>query len=232
MIASNKVEIDKIISNVEDTTNEARLSSIKVKDTTYRLEKFSSDILTPEMSKNIVNYINVQNENSMILVNEVNKIAEETNKSQREIRERLYPAIDKLPGLVDAGIEVVQEVRQQVKQNGDSANALIVSTNDELKVILKELSQTSKNITILTNDPNIPLIIENLKVSAEGVSKNLSNIEIITANLAALSDKLITPIINPPKQTGIKKILVPLYRVFRFVNASGNLLLLIERLSL
>ena len=228
-----QVKVNQIVSNLETT-------STKLASTSKDLAEFSSETLTSNQAKELNNLIEIQSYNSQVISNEIRSISTEAKATQIELRQTLIPIVKDIKPLLGEVNNLVVEARRQVKQNGDEVasqihsngqaiNSILTKTEPEVIAILKELRASSEHITVLTNDPSIPTILHNLESTSSNTSKTTSNIEVLTGELSELSKHLIEPIIHPPKRTGIKRIIGPLYTVFKFVNGTGNLFYIIQK---
>lgn len=127
--------------------------------------------------------------------------------------------------------KLTQELTHQVKQNGDSINQLIVHSDQEVTEILQEAKQSAKSIKLITSDPKILEIVSNLNDSSRSLTDSSANIEITTQEIADLSKYLIEPIVRPKPKKGIAKVLSPLYTIFKFINGTGNILFLVNKIG-
>jgi len=232
----------KVVNNnaldLTTTVNNLKLASSKLPSTTQDLsiiaskgKNFTNVVATEERAKEVANYLDVLNFNSQVAQNDIRQAIAESKQTSIMLRKQAEPILVSANELVKEGTATVAELKHQIKQNGDGINSIITATEPELVAMLKELRKTTEKITILTNDENIPKIVTNLEKSTKELGQTTANIEVVTGQVAALSVKAIDPIVNPPKQTGIKKVLVPAYQIFKSVTALGQILLVIERLN-
>lgn len=238
LVRDGRELITTTTAGITATVNNLKLASEKLPTTTQDLstiaskgKDFTSIIATEERAKEVANYLDVLNFNTQVAQNDIRAAIAESKQTSIMLRQKAEPILISANELVKEGTATVAELKHQIKQNGDGINNIITTTEPELVAMLKELRKTSEKITILTNDENIPKIVNNLERTTKELGETSANIEVVTGQVAALSVKTIDPIVNPPKQTGIKKVLVPAYQIFKSVTALGQILLVIERLN-
>lgn len=231
VIETNTPKIAASLDNLEKTTASS-------KEATERINLF----LTVDRLRNWDNAVNTQIYSTQLFTNTYRDIAKEAIEMMRN---NIEPAIDGLSqdtartltvartAIAQASVDLsdnskkvaalTEELRRQTKQNGDSINglleegkSLIVGSKEDLLALIKEARETTQGLKIITNDPDILLTI-----------KNVSD---ISTELDLLSHKLIDPIINPLKTTGVNKYFIqPVLKIAKFTNAVGAIFYMVSR---
>lgn len=212
--------VNKAAKTVED------LSSLASKG-----KEFTEIVATTDRAKEIANYLDILNFNSQLAQNDIREAINQSKQTSIMLSEQAKPILVSTNQLVLEGKATVEELRHQIKQNGDEVKllleqgrTLIAKSETELLATLSNINKASNGIQILVNDPKLKTLLQNADLT-------LSNIQIISSELKDLSVHLIEPIVRPRKVTGIKKLIQPAYKIFRALTATGQILFIIERLN-
>jgi hypothetical protein len=130
--------------------------------------------------------------------------------------------------------EVAGETRIQIKQNGDNladilknGNALIAPEGKIAKV-MEELQGSLHGINIITNDPNLPRLLNNANVTMKNLGDITYNANLVVYESARLSKYFTDKIIGtPPKNWADKYIFRPTVTILKTVGGFGQVFYLL-----
>lgn len=215
--------IDELAQTATKTAEETRLAASRFNE--------------PERVARFDDYMIKQAASALANTQNTRRIGANLNTA---IKEDLRPLLQDLRPRLNAQIEALTETTRtlnaQIAANGDRVQALldegkILVADSRLQVVdlLKELNATAHGLSVITNDPDLAKLIDNLNATSGNLAGTTGHIETITEDLAGLSNKYLEPLYKPQKRSFFGKLGAGVIQVFRYLNGAGQIVYLIGR---
>lgn len=131
--------------------------------------------------------------------------------------------------------DAIAETKTQIKQNGDAATELLkngntlITSEGQVTKILAELQGSLHGINVITNDANLPNLINNANIGMKNLGDITYNANLVTQEGARLSKYFTDKIIGtPPKNWVDKYIWRPTIAVVKTLGAAGQFVYLLQ----
>lgn len=226
-----------VLHDVRSTVQVTRNTAVQVQQLSERINRF----VTVERLRNLENGINTQIYATQTLTNSYKQIADVTTATlEKVINPRVRILTDNTVQIQEQTLRTLSAIERLTLQQNDNLTAIsnatitllentnhaVVVTEPQALDILKQLANTVQDLRIITNDPSLQA---NLHQMLESTAQTSKNVQVITKELADLSEYVVEPIVRPKQQKGIKKLFTYVVRVVRVLSTAGNILFLLQR---
>lgn len=222
VVARSSNETAKSVNNLTESAN--KLISNDVPDTLAALRKEAQNTTSVANS-------------AKAAVDTVNKVVgSDLAGLVQDVRSEVKSNSSEFSANLVSARKLTDEATRQLTQNGDSiktflnqGNALF-ATEGEIPQILAELKGTIHGVNVITNDPNLKPIIENMQKNTLNLAGITYNVELMTEDGAEITEAIKGKVIEkPPKNAADKYFWRPTVKILKVASGLGYLVYLFGR---